>query len=261
MSTAALEPPEPESTDTAEGGRLPGLRLLALVLFGVGLVALFRWTPLREVLNEEVIEAFVRSMGPWAKPVFVVVFGVGLALWVPGTFVSIAGVALFGKWEALALNYLGANLGANLGFLIARGIGGDSLEALLGGRFKLWQRYRTLIQRRGFESVLYLRLMPTPYNAISYLAGLSPISLRKYAVATAVGILPGSIVTTLVLGTVVEGFRAGDFWAIFSWETLITLLLFLPFLLLPRALRHAREAWGWFGGIELEPDATPETER
>jgi uncharacterized membrane protein YdjX (TVP38/TMEM64 family) len=243
-----------EQSAPPSGLRRPGVRLLALVALGIGLMALFRLTPLRELLNEDHFAAFVHAMGPWARPTFVLVFGVALGLWVPGTFASIAGVALFGKWEALGLNYAGANLGAWIGFGIARGVGGDALQQVLGGRVKLWDRYRALIERRGFESVLYLRLIPTPYTAVSYLAGLSPIPFRKYALATAIGILPGSVAMTLVLGTVVEGFRAGDIRAVFSWETALAISLFLPVLLLPRGVEAARRRWGWFGGIQLDPE-------
>jgi hypothetical protein len=47
--------------------------------------------------------------------------------------------------------------------------------------------------------------------------------------------------------------------AVVSWETALTLCLFLPVLALPKGVEYARRTWGWFGGEGLdEAEALPE---
>lgn len=245
-----------ESTDhatqpqtDARVARLQALARLALIAaLALGVMALVRYTPLGDALAQENIEAMLERLGRWAIPAFIVTYALMLALWIPGTVMSLAGIAVFGTWTAVPVNYAGAIIGAALGFVFARAMGGDALDALLGGRFRLYERYRDLIARRGFETILYLRLVPTPYNAVSYLAGLSPISLPRFVVASALGTLPGSIAVTVLLGTVFEGLRAGDLSVLVSWRMLGAIALYTPVAMLPRFTRMARERWGWFGG-------------
>ncbi len=242
-------------TDARVARKQAFARLALIVAMALGVMAVFRYTPLGDALSQENIEAILQQLGAWAIPAFIVTFGVMLALWIPGTVMALAGVAVFDTWTAVPVNYAGSILGAALGFVIARAMGGDALDALLGGRFRLYERYRSLIARRGFETIMYLRLVPTPYNAVSYLAGLSPISLPRFVLASALGTLPGSIAVTVLLDTVFEGLRSGDLSALVSWQMLGAIALYTPMALLPRFTRIARERWGWFGGPIPAEDA------
>lgn len=58
---------------------------------------------------------------------------------------------------------------------------------------------------RGFLAVLTLRLVPlVPFYAANYAAGVTAIRLRDFAAGTAVGIVPGVVVYTIL------GARASD---------------------------------------------------
>lgn len=230
----------------------PALRLFLLGVLAIGLIAVVRLTPMQEWFGEERLRGFVEAAGPWAIPGYIVLYAVCLALWIPGTVVTLVGAALFPAHIAVPTTYLGALGGAILGFGIARGIGGDALQRVLQNRWAGYAKYQEKLERRGFETVVILRLLPTPYNLVSYLAGLSPIPTRHYVIATSLGILPGSIAFTLLLGSVIQAFRAGDWMAIFSWQTLASTTLFLPVIAMPRILRWGRRRFGWFGGPEDE---------
>lgn len=223
-------------------------KLFALgMAFVVGVLAI-RFTPLGDWLSEESIGAAVRSFGPFAPAVFVVVFAVLLALWVPGTVLTLAGAAIFGVW-AIPLNYAGSLLGAVLGFLLGRRVGEDTLEHLLGARWSAGSRYRRLLEERGFESVLYLRMIPTPYTLISYLAGLSPVSLRTYTLATAIGIIPASIAFTFLLETAVRVVRAGEWSALATPRVVGAVALYAVALSIPFVLELGRRRFGWFAKV------------
>ncbi len=50
---------------------------------------------------------------------------------------------------------------------------------------------------RGLLALLYARLIPiVPFNLLNYAAGVSGMSTRGYVIATAVGIVPGTIAYT-----------------------------------------------------------------
>ncbi len=202
---------------------------------------------------EENIQAMLDAVGPGAAPAFVVLYAVLIALWVPGTIMTVAGAAIFPTGLAIVLNYTGAVGGAALGFVIARRLGGDALDATFGDRSPLYTRYRGAMAARGFETILYLRLIPTPYNALSWLAGMSPMSLARFTAATALGIVPGSLAITYLADAFADAFFAGDWSAFVSVRTLSAIALFAGVAAIPTAIRQARARWNWFGGIPEAP--------
>jgi len=256
--TSKLDPDSPEVRRRAQ--RTAITRLLAIVVVGALLAALVNFTPIRDWLDPDVMAGVLEALGGFAVPIFILAFGVLLAAWLPGTVMTTIGAALFGTFAAIPINYAGSVLGAVFGFLFARLLGGSSLDQLLAGRFRLYEKYKSLIQRRGFESILMLRIIPTPYNAVSFLGGLSPISLTHFTLATAIGILPGSIAFTLLIGTILDSLREGDFSVLFSWRILAVLAIYAPVILFPRFARHARSTYGWFGGIDVLETAVQPTE-
>ena len=211
------------------------------------MIALVRYTGLRELLDPAVLRAAVAELGAVAPVAFVVGTGLAIAVWVPGALPTVLGPMLFGTYIAIPLNYAGSLIGAALGFWIARMLGGDAMNRLLGGRFRLYDRYRLLLERQGFETMLYLRLVPTPFAGVSYLAGLSPIRFSHYMLATALGILPMNIIITMGAGVVVESVLRGDLRPLLSVQGLVPILMFVLALQVPRFLRYGRKRWGWFG--------------
>jgi uncharacterized membrane protein YdjX (TVP38/TMEM64 family) len=232
----------------SKGTRFAALRLAVLVSIAVGMIAIFRYTDLGDAMTGERIEALREKLGVWAIPAYIAIYAVLIGLWVPGTILTSLGAVFFDRMTLVPLAYLGAVFGAAFGFWVARLIGGDAMEELFGNRFALYRRYSDRMRVRGFETMLYLRIVPTPFSAISYLGGLSRMTFASYIGATAVGIIPGSIAFTLLLGTIVQGIRDRDFSVLFSWESLAILCLFIPVALLPRVIRAGQSRWGWFGG-------------
>jgi len=50
------------------------------------------------------------------------------------------------------------------------------------------------LTQNGFYVTLYLRIVPViPYNAFNLLAGASPIKFRDYFWASAIGMIPGTV--------------------------------------------------------------------
>ncbi len=186
-------------------GRRLGLRALLLAVLFLGGLALFRWTPLSQYANPEVIAEFFRSLGtPWWSPlVFVPLYAFSVAFGMPGTIPTLAGGAIFGVARGMLFNTIAANLGALFAFLVARYLGRDFVAKILKGRAAMLDEK---IGDHGFGTMLYLRLIPlVPFNALNFGAGLSRISLRHYVLGTLIGMLPGTLVYTYFADALMVG--------------------------------------------------------
>src|SRR6266571_2047555 len=93
------------------------------------------------------------------------------------------------------LKLLGANLGASAAFWVARLLGREGLHALLGDR--LSAGLDRLAHQAGFAWLLRLRLIPiVPFNLLNFASGLTALPWRTYAAATAIGVIPATLVYT-----------------------------------------------------------------
>ena len=186
------------------------LKLIALL----GILALawlvFRQVPAREFLTTGGLgrlSATVRDAW-WGAAAFVALYALLSAFGFSGLVLTLAGGALFGFWWGALLNTIGANLGATGAFRLARALGRDGLRALMGDRLSGLDR---LAVARGPLWLLRLRLLPVaPFNLLNLAAGLSAMPWREYALATAIGILPGTLVYTYFADAIVTGVSGGS---------------------------------------------------
>jgi uncharacterized membrane protein YdjX (TVP38/TMEM64 family) len=139
----------------------------------------------------------------WAPPAFVLTYTIASALDFSGLVLTLAGGAVFGFWWGSLLNLIGANLGASAAFWVARLLGREGLQALLGSRLAGLDR---LAQQAGFTWLLRLRLIPiVPFNLLNFAAGLTAMPWRAYAAATAIGVLPATLVYTFFADALLSG--------------------------------------------------------
>ncbi len=224
------EDPAPDRASGASRSRAPFLRLLGLALLvGVG-IALYVWTPVGDYLGREGIGDGIEELrgNPWAPVIFVLAYAAATALAVPGTVLTLAGGALFGVFWGTVYNSLGANLGANLAFLEARWLGREGVQRLVAGRL---ERFDRATRDHGFRGLLTLRLVPlVPFNALNFGSGLTRMTWRAYALATAIGILPATVVYTMFADALLQGSQEASREALLRVALSGALLLFLAFL-------------------------------
>lgn len=182
----------------------------------------------------EELRAVLEPLGPWAFPVFVLGYALGTVLALPGALLTVAAALLFGFWKGLAATVLGATLGASGAFQIARTLGRGAVSRWLERRGEALRRVDRSLAEHGATAVFLLRVLPVlPFNVLNYACGLTAIRFPSYALATVLGILPGSftyVYATVELGRPGAGFSAGTLGA-------VTLLLAL-LVGLPAAYRH-----------------------
>ncbi len=209
----------------------PWLKLatLAAVLIGGWLV--WKLPAVQQLATAERILALreeVRGVW-WAAPLFVAAYAVLAAVDFSGLVLTVIGGVVFGFERAVVLNTLGANLGASAAYGLARLLGRDAAAALLGPRF---DRVQHFVKAGGFVWLLRLRLIPVvPFNLLNFGAGLAGMPWRAFAGATAIGILPGTVIYTLSADAIVRasGEASGK---PFTWllvaGALLLLLTFVP---------------------------------
>jgi uncharacterized membrane protein YdjX (TVP38/TMEM64 family) len=118
----------------------------------------------------------------------------------PGPLLAGASGLLFGTWLGTPISIISATLGASLAFALSRWIAHDAVTELQGPRLRALREW---VGRRGFLSVLYARIVPgVPYSLVNYAAGLSPVALRTFAAATALGCAPRAFAYTALGGSV-----------------------------------------------------------
>ena len=67
-------------------------------------------------------------------------------------------------------------------------------------------RSTAIVERHGFQGLLTLRLIPlVPFNALNFGSGLMTLRWRTYAIATVVGILPGTAIYTFFADALLQG--------------------------------------------------------
>ena len=183
----------------------PFLKLAGLVLLLGGALVIARLTPLRDYLTLDRAVAGLNTLrsSTWAPVLFVVGYASATAFALPGSALTIAGGAVFGFWGGALLNTIGANIGANAAFGMARLLGRDGVERLVGPRLQGLQKATA---DHGFLGLLILRLVPlVPFNALNFGSGLTALRWRDYALATVIGIFPGTLVYTFFADALVQG--------------------------------------------------------
>jgi uncharacterized membrane protein YdjX (TVP38/TMEM64 family) len=149
-------------------------------------------------------EAITQARGSrFAVPGFIALYAIVAGFGLPGTPLTLAGGALFGTVLGTACNWVGATIGATIAFVLARTLGKDAVQSLLGKRAAGLDK---LSGSNGFWALLRLRLIPVmPFNALNFGSGFTGISMREYVLATAIGILPGTAIYTSFADALLAG--------------------------------------------------------
>lgn len=182
-----LPPLEEVAAETVAGiGRRAALlrmAVLAVIVIGAFLAIL-----LSGGISTDRVRDWVDSFGSAAPVAFVLTSALLTVCFFPGPLLAASAGILFGTAAGFPLAMTSATLGAGMAFVLARRIAHDAVEELQGPRLT---RLRTWVGERGFMAVLTARLMPgIPYNSVNYAAGLSPIPLPVFLIATIVGAAP-----------------------------------------------------------------------
>lgn len=187
--------------------------LAILVVAALGLIFLRPWLGFDMLAAERhALMAFVTEHYLLAVLVFVATYVAIAGLSLPGaTVATLTGGFLFGTFPGVAYNVIGATSGAMGVFLAARMGFGARLAARIDASEGKVQRLKQGIDDNQWSVLLLMRLVPiVPFFVANVVAALLNVSLWRFFVTTALGIVPGAIVYTSVGAGLGEVFEAGE---------------------------------------------------
>ena len=229
---------KPEKNPKSKGKKGAVIKAAILAVFIIAAIYLVRFTPVKEFLTVREMKRFLDSSGFWAPLVFILIYTLGICLFVPGTIITALGAAIFGSYWGFVYVLAGAILGATVTFFIGRYLGRDFAASVIGDRLK---KYDEAIERNGFATVLYLRLIYFPFTAMDFGMGLTKVRFWDYFWGTLLGIIVGTFVFTFFVGTIKEVWAGGDWGQLLSGKVFLSIGLFIFSLFIPKILKKFKK--------------------
>ena len=167
---------------------------LAALLLAVGF-----GTPFGEVLwalftdpSSEAVQQLLDNTPVWLPFAIVGLMILHTLVPVPAEFLALAAGMTLGPLWGFVTIWVGAMLGAYLGFWLTRAFGQPVLRLLVSpSRLERSQRW---LQQIDVPLLLAVRLLPIlSFNLINFALGLTPISWWRFSWTTALGIVPATV--------------------------------------------------------------------
>jgi len=213
------------------------IKALLFVAFIIVAVYVIRLTQVKEFLTQEALSNFLEAAGFWAPLIFILVYAAGICLFVPGTLLTALGAAIFGAYWGFLYVWVGAMAGASAAFWIGRTLGREFAASLVGDHLR---KYDDAIERNGFATVLYLRLVYFPFTPMNFGMGLTKVRFWDYFFGTGLGIIVGTFIFTFFVGTLKEVWASGDWGQLLSFKVFFSVGLFVFSLFIPKIIKKVK---------------------
>lgn len=216
------------------------IKALAFVAFVAAAIYIIRFTAAKEFLTKESLSRFLVAAGFWAPLTYMLIYAVGVCLFVPGSLLTALGAALFGAYRGFLYVWVGGMAGASAAFWIGRTLGREFTASIIGDRLR---KYDDAIERNGFATVLYLRLVYFPFTLMNFGMGLTKVRFWDYFAGTGMGIIAGTFVLTFFIGTLKDVWASGDWRQLLSSKVFFSVGLFALSLLIPKILKKIKKEY------------------
>jgi len=168
------------------------------------------------------VEAFkekIHSLGIWGPVLYIVFYILRPLVLFPAAVLSASAGVIWGLKGFVYLQ-IAANLSAIGEFLFARYFARETIEGFLKGKISTIDK---AIEKRGFVTVLFIRLIPNVAWDMQNLAlGLTKVKFKDYSLATLIGILPGSFALVYFGSSFISVLTNPKHF----WKMIIALILF-----------------------------------
>ena len=210
------------------------LKAIIFAAFIIAAIFLIRFTPVKNYLTVEALGRFLEGAGLWAPVAYMAIYAVGVCLFLPGTLLTGLGAAIFGAYWGFLYVWIGAMIGASTAFYIGRTLGREFAASLIGDKLK---KYDDAIERNGFATVLYLRLVYFPFTPMNFGMGLTKVRFRDYVTGTGLGIIVGTFIFTFFIGTLKDVWASGNWGELISFKVFFSIGLFIFSFFIPKIIK------------------------
>ena len=216
--------------------RIASLAVLIIVLSVVAFQ--YGWFDLRHATT--MIEGLQRGRDSVSVAVlFFILFAALTAAGFPALPFTVAGGAIFGHLLGSVLSWAAAVVGTMLGYALARFVGRDAARRWLAKR----SLGAALTKSTSFVTLLRLRLVPViPLSVVNFAAGLARTRFGVYVAATAIGVLPATVVFAYFADSLVRGLQGAKTHA--YWDVGIACAVLMVMSLLPAVMKSRTTADG-----------------
>lgn len=214
------------------------ITLFALIIIGIAVV----WFLMREhitfdliIKHKDALKQSVKNNYIISVAIFIAVY-VSTAFFIPGALLlSLLAGFLFGTILGAVYINVGATIGATLSFLAARYLLGNWIQRKYAVSLSAFNKE---ISVNGHRYLFTLRVVPImPFFLVNLFAGLTKISLKKFVIATALGVLPGSLIYSNAGRQLASIESPGD---VMSWKIVLSITILAIFVLMPVIVDHLK---------------------
>lgn len=171
------------------------LAAIAGVIFALFLA--WRYTPLAEVVTVERTLALADDVGrsPWSLPLVIAAYIPAAYVMFPRPLITLFTVMAYGPWTGFAVAMTGIMTSAVVLFYTGRLLPEGALRKTAGDRF---ERATEALRGQGLLAAFAVSVAPVaPFPVVGMVAGAAGIKLWHYLGGTALGMLPGTLATTV----------------------------------------------------------------
>ncbi|WP_166418240.1 TVP38/TMEM64 family protein [Cochlodiniinecator piscidefendens] len=199
--------------------------------------------------NREALVAFRDANYLVTALVFMAVYIVIVAFSLPGaTIATLTGGFLFGVFPGALFNVSAATVGAIVIFLAAQWGLGEKLAAKMESSEGAVKKIKDGIDENQWSMLFLIRLVPAvPFFVANLVPALVGVPLRRFAISTFFGIIPGGVVYTSVgagLGQVFENGETPNLGIIFEPHILLPILGLCVLAALPIVIKAVTKSKG-----------------
>ena len=186
--------------DDASAARLtgPAWDKLALIALAVaGLTAVWRLTPLRDYLAAERVFDWAQMFGGrwWTPLVLMAAYTPACFTMFPRLLITVFAVITFGPILGFVYAFSGILLASLATYCTGRLLPESTVRRLAGSKMYAMS---DVLRRRGLAAVFAVRIIPVaPFAIVGMVAGRIPIKLWHFMLGTFLGVLPGTLTTTV----------------------------------------------------------------
>lgn len=201
-------------------------KILLIIAIIIGLILLvYLIVQGRHYFNRRGIrqmQTIINSYGSWAP--FALVFSIVISTIIPPLplpipLIEMAAGLIFGFGEGFLLVWFSQIIASVAAFVMTRIIGKSIFRRILENR--IFNFYRRYIHNKGPLAIFTIRAtMASPFNVVSFLAGLTQMGILQFTVATVLGTVPESLLFSYV-GSLLQHMRL-RLWYIFILTVLLS---------------------------------------
>lgn len=187
------QPDDVHATERMSRRRFSRTRIVVTLFVVTAVVCVaVGYLPAGQYIRQAMI--WVEQAGPVGMIATVVLYVAVTVLVLPAFPLAVAAGFIYGLVWGTVVVAVGSTLGACGAFLLGRFMGRSWIESKLTPGRRLAGIDRA-VGRSGFRLVFLLRTNPlTPYNVMNYAMALTAVPFWKYALASLLGVVPGTFV-------------------------------------------------------------------